>query len=110
MKKLNTLFSSRSARILSLAALAVFAISISAEAQNGIAGGLAGAAQEIKNYLDPVQKICYAIAALIFLVGGLSIYTKMNNGDQDVKSSIMMYVGGALFLIIVGSLAPTIFG
>lgn len=107
MKSLKNFFAKKNVRVLSLAALAALAFSTNAEAQ--ITTGLTTAATEITKYIPLVQKICYAIAGLIFLVGGLSIFAKMNNGDQDVKSSIMMYVGGALFLIIVGSIAPTLF-
>ncbi len=107
MKSLKNFFAKKNVRVLSLAAVAALAFSTNAEAQ--IATGLTSATQEIGKYIPIVQKLCYAIAALIFLVGGLSIFTKMSNGDQDVKSSIMLYVGGALFLIVAGTIAPTIF-
>ena len=98
-------------RILSLTALAVLASTLSADAQTGgLTGGFAKAASDLKSYLPLVQKIIFALAWLLFLLGGASIYIKMSNGEQDVKSSIMMFVGGVLFLLIVGGLAPTIFG
>lgn len=99
-------------RILSLVALAMLVTTLpaSAQAAGGLTGGFSKAAADLKTYIPLVQKIVYAFAGLVFLIGGASIYVKMSNGEQDVKSSIMMYVGGVLFLLIVGSLAPTIFG
>lgn len=49
------------------------------------AGGFSKATQEISTYSGPVQKLMYAIAAVIALVGAFNVYFKMQNGDQDVK-------------------------
>lgn len=107
MKSLKSFFGRQSVRVLSMGALALLASTVSADAQ--ISNGLTTAANELTTYLPLIQKIIYALAAIVFLVGGVSIFIKMSNGDQDVKGSIMMFVGGVLFLLIVGTIAPTLF-
>ena len=110
MKKFNfkALAQTRGTRLLSLTALAALVFALPASA-DGLGDGFGQAAQNLKDYIPMVQKIIYAFAGLVFLVGAGSIYVKMANGDQDVKSSIMMYVGGVLFLLIAANLAPSIF-
>ena len=54
------------------------------------AGGFSKATQEISTYSGPVQKLMYAIAAVIALVGAFNVYFKMQNGDQDVKNILVL--------------------
>lgn len=45
-----------------------------------------------------------AIAAVIVLVGAFNVYFKMQNGDQDVKKTIMLTIGGCIaFIALVRS-------
>ena len=41
-----------------------------------------------------------AIAAVIVLVGAFNVYFKMQSGDQDVKKTIMLPIGGCVAFII----------
>lgn len=41
----------------------------------------------------------YAIAAVVALVGAFNVYFKMQNGDQDVKKTIMMTIGGCVAMV-----------
>lgn len=61
------------------------------------------------DYKDPIQKLIYSIAAIIALVGGFNIYNKMQNGDQDVKKTIMMTIGGCIALVALSSALPAFF-
>lgn len=83
-----------------------------AKAQTGTAGvaGVTTATTDIQKYGPAVQKLMYAIAAVIAMVGAFSIYFKMQNGDQDVKKSIMMTVGGCIAMIALATALPTFFG
>lgn len=74
------------------------------------AGAVAGVATEITKYIPQVQKLIYAIAGVVALVGAISVYIKMNNEDQDVKKSIMMVVGACIFLVAASSALPLFFG
>ena len=63
-----------------------------ANAQTGTAGvaGITTATSDIAKYGPVVQKLMYAIAAVIAMVGAFSIYFKMQNGDQDVKNILVL--------------------
>ena len=67
-------------------------------------------AGNIADYIDPVRKVIYAIAAVVAIGGGISVYVKMNNEEQDVKKSIMMIVGACIFLIAAATALPAFFG
>ncbi len=80
------------------------------------AGGSPGASAitkvttEIGTYIDPVQKLLYAIAGVVALTGAISVYIKMNNEEQDVKKSIMLIVGACIFLVAAAEALPMFFG
>ena len=73
------------------------------------AGGFSKATQEISTYSGPVQKLMYAIAAVIALVGAFNVYFKMQNGDQDVKKTIMMTIGGCVAMVAMSTALPLFF-
>lgn len=50
-----------------------------------------------------------AIAAVIVLVGSFNVYFKMQNGDQDVKKTIMMTIGGCVAFIAMSEALPMFF-
>ena len=65
-----------------------------------------GAMENVTN----VRMLIYAIAAIVAIGGGISVYVKMNNEEQDVKKSIMMIVGACIFLIAAATALPAFFG
>lgn len=65
---------------------------------------------QLKNYVEPVRKLLYAIAGIVALTGAISVYIKMNNEEQDVKKSIMLIVGACIFLIAAAEALPAFFG
>jgi hypothetical protein len=73
-------------------------------------GALDEVTTNIAAYIDPVRKVIYAIAAIVAIGGGISVYVKMNNEEQDVKKSIMMIVGACIFLIAAATALPAFFG
>lgn len=64
----------------------------------------------IAAYIPFVRKLIYSIAAVVAIVGAISVYVKMNNEEQDVKKSIMMLVGACIFLIAAATALPYFFG
>lgn len=66
--------------------------------------------QEIVKYVPVVQKLCYAIAGVVAIVGAISVYIAMNNDEQDVKKKIMITVGSCIFLIAAAQALPLFFG
>ena len=53
--------------------------------------------------------IMKAIAAVIVLVGAFNVYFKMQNGDQDVKKTIMLTIGGCIAFIALSEALPLFF-
>lgn len=70
----------------------------------------AAATGEITGYQDSVQNLLYAIAAIIALVGAFNVYHKMTNGDQDVKKTIMLTLGGCIAMVALSTALPAFFG
>lgn len=85
--------------------VSMFAQSISAgqSALEEVATGVAA-------YIPYVTKVCYALAAVVAIVGAVSVYIAMNNDDQDVKKKIIVTVGACIFLIAAATALPKFFG
>ena len=52
--------------------------------------GLAGineATSLMTSYFDPATKLCYAIGAVLGLVGGIKTYGKFSSGDPDTSKT-----------------------
>lgn len=64
----------------------------------------------LERWIDPVQKVCYAVAGIVAIVGAISVYIKMNNEEQDVKKSIMLIVGAVIFLLAAATALPAMLG
>ena len=93
-------------RILTLA-LVILAIT-PAFAQGG-ATAISNAASDIKDYWDPVKLILKAVGGLVGFIGGLRVYNKWTNGDQDVNKEILGYGGAMIFLIVVPDFVTAFF-
>lgn len=97
----------RQALIAAVVCLCTTSLDLFAQGPGGTA--IATATTTIKSYVPLVQKLIYAIAGVVALVGSLSVYIKMNNEEQDVKKSIMMIVGACVFLVIAATALPAFF-
>ncbi|WP_277111873.1 DUF4134 domain-containing protein [Chryseobacterium taklimakanense] len=95
-------------RALTLALL--FMAAAPALAQSGGAGALAGANTSIRSYWEPIKLIIQAIGAVVGLIGGVRIYNKWTNGDQDINKEIVGWAGACLFLVIVPQFVGAFFG
>lgn len=109
-QKFKKLFGKSRQRALVLACAAV-AYNTMTYAQAGAAGvgAINSAANAFKAYEKPVVTLLYSIAAIIALLGGFSIFTKLQNGDQDVKKTIMQVVGGCVAFIAMATALPAFF-
>ena len=70
----------------------------------------AGAVGTFKGYIEPVRNLLYVIAAVVSIIGAFNVFYKMNNGDQDVKKTIMMTIGGCAALVAMAVALPKFFG
>ena len=92
--------------------LALVALTLAAgDAMAGSKGaaGFTKATQEVSSYQTPVSNLMKAIAAVIVLVGAFNVYFKMQNGDQDVKKTIMLTIGGCIAFIALSEALPLFF-
>lgn len=67
------------------------------------------ATTEILSYKEPVKNLMRAIAAVVALVGAFNVFHKMTNGDQDVKKTIMLTLGGCIAFVALGEALPAFF-
>lgn len=88
--------------------LGFYAVSDAMASSKG-AGGFTKATTEIQSYETPVSNLMKAIAAVIVLVGAFNVYFKMQNGDQDVKKTVMMTIGGCVAFIAMSEALPMFF-
>jgi len=77
-------------------------------AQGG-ATAISNAASDIKEYWDPIKLILKAVGGLVGFIGGLRVYNKWTNGDQDVNKEILGYGGAMIFLIVVPEFVTAFF-
>ena len=57
-----------------------------------------------------IQYMVFAFGAILSIIGALQIFFKMNTGEGDVTKSILMLIGGILFLIGAMVVFPAFFG
>ena len=88
--------------------LGFFTVSDAMASSKG-AGGFTKATTEIQSYETPVANLMKAIAAVIVLVGAFNVYFKMQNGDQDVKKTVMMTIGGCVAFVAMSEALPMFF-
>jgi len=64
------------------------------------------AANTIKGYWPAITTLSKAIGGVVGVIGGIRIYNKWSNGDNDINKELLGWGGSCLFLI----LAPTFIG
>jgi phage-related minor tail protein len=80
-------------------------------AQAGDGGaGIAKASSMITGYLPAIQKLVYAIGAVVGFIGAITVYSKWNSGDQDTQKAAVKWFGSMIFLVIVGVVIGAFFG
>ena len=68
------------------------------------------AAQGVAGYLFYVRAVCYAIAAVICIVGALSVYSDIIDGEPEVRMKIMRLAFSCVFLVSASTALPAFFG
>lgn len=79
-------------------------------AQGTGAGAFATAADSVRSYWTPLKTFIQLVGGIVGLIGGLRIYNKWQNGDQDVNKEILGWGGACLFLTIVPTFVGSFFG
>lgn len=89
-------------------ALAVLALS-GYQSFAGVQGIDAGTS-ELVTYVDPIGNLVIIIGAIVGLIGGIRVFVKWNNGDQDTNKAIMSWFGSCIFLVLTGVIIRAFFG
>jgi len=89
-------------------AIALFAFSMNAQAQIGTA--IDGASTSIHDIFGNVSNLILMIGAVIGLAGGIRVFIKWQNGDQDVQKHLIGWLGACIFLMMVGAVLKLFFG
>lgn len=92
-----------------LTALAAFLFVTPSLAQSGGSAALGAAATTISGYMSDLGLLIYAIGAIVGTVGGIRIYNKWTNGDQDINKEIVGWGGACIFLLLVPTFIAAIF-
>jgi len=89
--------------------LALVMLAMTPMLAQGGATAISNAASDIKDYWDPIKLILKAVGGLVGFIGGLRVYNKWTNGDQDVKKTIMLTIGGCIAFIALSEALPLFF-
>ena len=92
-----------------LLSVALLLVANATFAQTG-SGAIDAATAEIADYAPAVGNLIQAIGAVVGIVGGIRIYNKWNNGDQDVNKELIGWGGACVFLILVPTFISAFFG
>jgi hypothetical protein len=60
-------------------------------------------------YFDPATKLCYAIGAVLGLVGGIKTYGKFSSGDPDTSKTAASWFFACIFLIVAATILRSFF-
>jgi len=74
--------------------------------------GLAGineATSLMTSYFAPATKLCYAIGAVLGLVGGIKTYGKFSSGDPDTSKTAASWFFACIFLIVAATILRSFF-
>ena len=94
-------------RILFSVLFAFFAAGSFAQGQ-GLAG-INEATSMMTSYFDPATKLCYAIGAVLGLVGGIKTYSKFSSGDPDTSKTAASWFFACIFLIVAATILRSFF-
>lgn len=78
-------------------------------AQGSGSAGITEATKMVTSYFDPGTKLCYAIGAVIGLVGGIKVYNKFSSGDPDTSKTAASWFGACIFLIVAATILRSFF-
>ena len=105
----RTVFAGNSKKI-ALALTAILAIMTFQPAHAQIGPAIDGAASSIKGIFGNVSNLILMIGAVTGLAGGISVYIKWQNGDQNLNKQLMGWVGSCIFLLLSGTILKLFFG
>jgi hypothetical protein len=95
---------------IALALTAILAVMSIQPAHAQIGPAIDGAASSIKSIFSNVSNLILMIGAVTGLAGGIRVYVKWQNGDQDLNKHIIGWTGSCIFLLLSGTILKLFFG
>ena len=96
-------------RILFSVMCAAIAAGAFAQGQGQGLAGINEATSLMTSYFDPATKLCYAIGAVLGLVGGIKTYGKFSSGDPDTSKTAASWFFACIFLIVAATILRSFF-
>ena len=96
-------------RIIFSVMCAVITASVFAQGQGQGLAGINAATSLMTSYFDPATKLCYAIGAVLGLVGGIKTYGKFSSGDPDTSKTAASWFFACIFLIVAATILRSFF-
>ncbi len=96
-------------RILFSVMCAAIAAGAFAQGQGQGLAGINEATSLMTSYFDPATKMCYAIGAVLGLVGGIKTYGKFSSGDPDTSKTAASWFFACIFLIVAATILRSFF-
>lgn len=90
MKNVNFKISDSTKKFLFAVALTFCVAGVYAQDTSAGTAALTQVTTDIQKYIPIVQKLVYAIAGVVAVIGAVSVYIKMNNEEQDVKNILVL--------------------
>ena len=87
---------------------AVITASVFAQGQGQGLAGINAATSLMTSYFDPATKLCYAIGAVLGLVGGIKT-GKFSSGDPDTSKTAASWFFACIFLIVAATILRSFF-
>ena len=54
-------------------------------------------------------KLIYAVGAVVGLIGGVKVYSKLSSGDPDTSKTAASWFGACIFLIVAATILRSFF-
>ena len=96
-------------RILFSVMCAAIAAGAFAQGQGQGLAGINEVTSLMTSYFDPATKLCYAIGAVLGLVGGIKTYGKFSSGDPDTSKTAASWFFACIFLIVAATILRSFF-
>lgn len=96
--------------LLGLLAVAITMPAMATPSLLDITTGIDGAANTVKGVFSNVSNLVLMVGAIVGLAGGIRVYNKWNNGDQDVQKELIGWAGACVFLLLSGTTLKLFFG
>ena len=84
-------------------------VAAAASAQGNGMAGITEATNMVSSYFEPLTRLIYAIGAVVGLIGGVRVYSKLSSGAPDVSKTAAAWFGACIFLVVAATVLRSFF-